>query len=242
MTKRRPALPPELQNEALRIAEDVVKKDFEDIRRAFLQAHNADIVRGLESVFQCVELHQAPLSESVKERFMHEHIEHPYCELRPAFHGTNHANHNSIFRRGLLIPGDGNELKIAHGAAHGRGVYTANIDAAWLSRGFCTAPVMLVCGVLQTEFVRHIFDAMVVGKSEHVIPLFIGLKCDLKRDQHMSYLPRLATPTMGKGNQASTASNQPKITTNLPKDAAQEKKVQKTSKFKAQLARKANRH
>merc|ERR1712217_36414 len=98
----------------------------------------------------------------------------PNAEMRPAFHGTNAANHKSIFNRGLLIPGAGNELQVIHGAAHGRGVYTANIDAAWLSRSFCTAPTMLVCAVLQTDAVRHVGDAMVVGKAEHVVPLFVG--------------------------------------------------------------------
>merc|ERR1740116_604551 len=94
--------------------------------------------------------------------------------MRPAFHGTDAANHNSIVKRGLLIPGQGNELKVAHGAAHGKGVYTANVDAAWLSRGFCSAPTMLVCAVLQSDAVRHVGDAMVVSKEEHVVPMFEG--------------------------------------------------------------------
>merc|ERR1712228_109676 len=100
--------------------------------------------------------------------------EMPSGELRPAFHGTNAANHSSIFERGLLIPGEGNELRVVHGAAHGKGVYTANVDAAWLSRGFCYNPQMLVCAVLQSSAVRHVGDAMVVGRADHVVPLFEG--------------------------------------------------------------------
>merc|ERR1719384_1562939 len=95
--------------------------------------------------------------------------------MRPAFHGTNAVNHKSIFNRGLLIPGQDNELQVIHGAAHGRGVYTANVDAAWLSKGFCTQPRMLVCAVLDSsEVVRHVGDAMVVARSDHVVPLFEG--------------------------------------------------------------------
>merc|ERR1711953_1211343 len=37
--------------------------------------------------------------------------------------------------------------------------------------GFCTAPSMLVCAVLQSE-VRHVGDAMVVQNADHVVPLF----------------------------------------------------------------------
>jgi len=222
----------ELHNEALRIG-------FEGIRQAFLQAHGDDIMKGLESEFGHVQLYPAPVSEMVKERFMQVQRELPHCELRPAFHGTNRANHPSIFKHGLLIPGDGNELKIEHGAAHGRGVYTANIDAAWLSREFCTAPVMLICGVLQTDSVRHIFDAMVVGKSEHVIPLFVGQQQTQVCDQlRLNYCP-----TMVSATQVGATSKVPKNTTNLPKGAdSQEKKAQKSSKFKAQVARKATPH
>merc|ERR550532_3262879 len=94
------------------------------------------------------------------------------ADIRPAFHGTNANNYNSIFQRGLLIPGHGNELQIIHGAAHGTGIYTANIDAAWLSRGFCTEQSMLVCAVIHTMSVRHHGDAMIVPRSELVLTFF----------------------------------------------------------------------
>merc|ERR1712072_581926 len=98
----------------------------------------------------------------------------PTVELRPAFHGTDAVNHNSIFKRGLLIPGADTGVTMKNGAAHGRGVYTANVDAAWLSRGFCDSPAMLVCAVLQSDMVSHVGDAMVVGNYDHVVPLFIA--------------------------------------------------------------------
>merc|ERR1711920_257027 len=66
-------------------------------------------------------------------------------------------------------------LRVVHGAAHGTGIYTANIDAPWLSRGFCTGPSILVCAVLQSDEIRHVRDAMVVRQADHVVPLFEGI-------------------------------------------------------------------
>jgi len=253
MAKRRPALPPDLQDVAVRIAEEVKKSeaqkahdlaelmgnaDFETIRHAFLDAHENAIDKGLESVFgPMVALHKAPVGEVVKKRFMQSFREMPHtCELRPAFHGTNAANHDSIFNRGLLIPGDQNELSVVHGAAHGRGVYTANIDAAWLSKGFCSHPVMLICGVIQSDFVRHVGDAMVVGKAEHVVPLFYGSADGF--DEHgtgqrpISKVP-IATQQTLPPKRSQTSPKAP------PKEA---KKEDKSSKFKARLERKSKRH
>lgn len=189
MGKRRPPLPPDLaeivaeaskdvvqsekqKSEELKRAVDECSSDFQAMRRAFLSCHEADIYNGLGEVFAApIKLTSAPVQREVQLRFM-ESLANTGALLRPAFHGTDYPNHSSIFRRGLLIPGENNELKVVHGAAHGRGVYTANIDAAWLSRGFCSAPAMLVCAVLQTHFVHHVGDAMVVGVADHVVPLF----------------------------------------------------------------------
>lgn len=117
-----------------------------------------------------VELKAVPLAPSVQERFM---AKMSGAHIKPAFHGTDTRNYESIFSRGLLIPGYQNELQIAHGAAHGRGIYTANIDASWLSRGFCASSSMLVCAVRQ-ENVTHVGDAMVVFDPDNVVPLFEG--------------------------------------------------------------------
>merc|ERR1712217_137650 len=73
-----------------------------------------------------------------------------------------------------LIPGDGNELQIVNGAAHGHGVYVAQKHAAWLSFGFCSGPKMFVCAVLDVGQVTYPGDAMVVAKSAHVLPLFVA--------------------------------------------------------------------
>jgi len=118
----------------------------------------------------------ASIAPEVRQRFMSAVFGNPTAELRPAFHGTDASNHESIFKRGLLVPGDESGIKVVHGQAHGRGVYTANVDAAWLSKGFCTHPRMLVCAVLDSaEVVRHVGDAMVVAQSDHVVPLFEGI-------------------------------------------------------------------
>merc|ERR1712232_1245383 len=176
-----PPLPPELQDLAVQVARRVEKSekqkakelmelvrngDFESLRKSFQTMHEDSILRGLESVFPGrIELRPAPIAREVQERFMSSVLGMPGVEMRPAWHGTDVHNHSSIFKTGLLIPGRGNNLKVVHGAAHGSGVYTANIDAAWLSRGFCTAPALLVCAVLQSSDVRHVGDAMVVGKA-----------------------------------------------------------------------------
>lgn len=172
---------------------DKCNSDFEAMRNAFLSCHENGIYSGLGKVFaRPIKLAWTPLHSAVQVRFM-KNLAKTGAVLRPAFHGTNFSNHSSIFHRGLLIPGENNELKVVHGAAHGRGVYTANIDAACLSRGFCSAPAMLVCAVLQTSFVRHVGDAMVVGVADHVIPLFEAIAGSWGCSE---FTPAPALPTM----------------------------------------------
>lgn len=245
MSKRRPALPPELQRLADEVAAAVAEQetqsascwiawaetgehDFKSLRRAFLEMHEGAITRGLESVFGQVRLHPAPLHEDVKARFMRSFSEFPGVEVRPAFHGTDLKNHSSIFRNGLLIPGMGNSLKVVHGAVHGTGIYTANIDAAWLSRGFCSAPVMLVCGVLQTTSVKYVMDAMVVGVADHVVPLFYG-EAVTNKDMFSE------EPVVN----ATAASRYPAVALKVTTTKSKE---DKSEKFKARLARRSKRH
>jgi hypothetical protein len=149
--------------------------DFDTFRKKFLSLHERSLVEALSA--RNVELRPAPLGESVQNAFMHslrggigKHGVVP--QVRPAWHGTNADNHASIFARGLLIPGIGNDLTIVNGAVHGRGIYTANLNAAWLSLGFCSGNSILVCAVLQLGSVTYPGDAMVVFNPSHVIPLF----------------------------------------------------------------------
>lgn len=260
LAKRRPPLSSELQDMAVRIAEEVKKNqrlrakeiadamkstNFDAISRIFLDAHEDRIRKSLEQVFAApLKLYAAPISVEVIGRFMKSYMQHPSIELRPAFHGTDARNHNSIFERGLLIPGDQNELSIVHGAAHGRGVYTANIDAAWLSRGFCSHPTMLVCGVLQTPSVRHVFDAMVVGDSSHVVPLYV---CEAASFAGMSTAPsKVIAPvtrspvSVGPSQPATTA--KAKSNAKVPPQSKGQTPMNKQSKFKARLSKLSNRH
>lgn len=250
LAKRRPPLASELQDMAARVAEEVKLSkaeeakqlanamqggDFENIRQLFLDAHEQAIWKGLTGVLGNVNVYPAPVSKHVKARFMASYRQNPGIEVRPAFHGTDARNHDSIFEKGLLIPGEHNDVRMVHGAAHGQGVYTANIDAAWLSRGFCSHPVMLVCGVLQTSSVRHVYDAMVVSDSSHVVPLFVG---DASSPSCKASLKLVAAPVPTTGGARNSKSSKGKSVT----DTAVDKKSDKTSKFIARLSRKSNRH
>jgi len=177
--------------EEARIAEGKAAKEarrlgdggFERMRQQLRKSHESRIRGALQGVFGGkIVLNAVPLSPAVGKQFM-EALQANPVEMRLAFHGTNPANYGSIFERGLLIPGRGNELKIIHGAAHGEGVYTANLDAAWLSRGFCIEPTMLVCAVLQTCKVKHVMDAMIVSDAAHVVPLFEGVGASFSVDR-----------------------------------------------------------
>jgi len=148
---------------------------FNSLRWDIVAQYENELFSSLRGFISPVRLRPAPLAHHVMERFMHAVKAASGSStkmVRPAFHGSAAKNYPSIFERGLLIPGDGNELRIVHGAAHGHGVYTANVDAAWLSAGFCDQPHMLVCAVLDDECVRHVGDAMVVGQANHVAPIF----------------------------------------------------------------------
>lgn len=138
-------------------------------------------------------LRPTPLATDVSDRFLDACKELPGV-VKPAFHGTNAANLESIYTLGLVIPGRGNEIKVANGTAHGRGIYTATMDNAMLSWGFArgAAKPMLVCAVLddaehmlesqrignlqvtaESVNVRHVGNAMVVFDPQRVVPLYV---------------------------------------------------------------------
>jgi hypothetical protein len=231
---------------AVRIAQDMTKaefdrlkdfasasvgKGFDQLQRLFLSWHETSILEALDSVFGSdVRVYEAPVSRMVKERFMKAYELFPDTELRPAFHGSDARNYPSIFANGLLIPGEGNSVRMAHGAAHGRGVYTANLNAAWLSKGFCSDPIMLVCGVLQTSVVRHVFDAMVVGDSSHIVPLLV---CEARP----SAPHRLPLPPPVSVKPVVTA-----ISQKVKAPIANTSSEKKATKFKAKLAKHSQRH
>jgi len=130
------------------------------------------------------------LSSDVQQRFLNAR-DTLQGTVRPGFHGTAPANLASIYERGLLIPGQDNELHVANGSAHGNGIYTAKVNSPSLSLSFCSSDRrMLVCGILddaqqiqqysygnysvsmQSESVRHVGNAVVVFDHRRVAPLF----------------------------------------------------------------------
>lgn len=168
----------------------IERNKFETIQSEFLNKHGQDIRKSLQQCFAGpITLRPAPLAPEVREHFLTRYTN--IHALRPALHGTKASNHESIFARGLLIPGAGNQVTIAHGASHGLGIYTAKLSNPFLSRGFCSAPRMLVCGIVddavqqsqlkilgrfavtaESESVRHVGDAIVVFDPWRVVPLF----------------------------------------------------------------------
>ena len=262
MARRRPPLPLDLAELATLRAEEILKNDrmlaevamaksrgadFTDFRKQFKAIHGEVVIRSLESIWGTVELKATKLAEEVEERFLRQlsKMDGPNGQLRPAFRGTYAKNYPSIFSRGLLIPGlgDGADLPIVHGAAHGRGIYTANIDAPWLSKGFCDDHSMLVCAVLDfgSEHVRQVRDAMVVFHPDCVVPLFLAtgetsVNTPVATSVAPSWVNTLAAKAAAKA--APQSSSKPKQIT--PVVEAKPKPKQK--KFLAKLASQKNRH
>merc|ERR1712113_168133 len=190
MATRRPSLPEKYVEAAhaasatsswseARKHEKYEMDDFDSFRRSFLTLHRIDLFASLKQVFGETKIEPAPLAFSVRQSFMTA-MQKAACSKSKAFsvhagfHGTCLKNHKSICDRGLLIPGQSNELTIVNGAAHGRGVYVAQKHAAWLSFGFCSSPKMFICAVLDVGYVTYPGDAMVVARSTDVVPLFIA--------------------------------------------------------------------
>ncbi|CAJ1347933.1 unnamed protein product [Effrenium voratum] len=169
---------------------DISKKGFSGVQEDLMRVHGETIKDSLGRVFDGkLKMERAQVSRPVQDRFMSAMAEgHP---IMPTFHGSSAQNYSSICERGLLIPGRGNDLRVAHGSAHGLGIYTANVSCPGLSVGFCTAPKMLVCGVLddsslasrartcgnfsvkaESRVVKHVGDAVVVFDESRVVPLW----------------------------------------------------------------------
>jgi len=169
------------------------RRNFEEIRSHFKQEFGDEVQARVQHAFNSsVKMEPAPVSRQLKEKF-----ERSCCELSGSliatYHGSNSENYASICEKGLLIPGRGNDLEIVHGRAHGRGIYTASVDAPWLSMCFSTEKRLLVCGVLddsenrflerhvirglevkgKSAAILHVGDAVVVFDDRRVVPLFM---------------------------------------------------------------------
>lgn len=171
-----------------------IRCPFMQMQKTFLREHGVSCCKSLQNCNPgTIHLRPAPLSEEARGRFL-EAKATLSGTLEPAFHGTPSRNFPSIFQHGLLVPGESNTLSVAHGSAHGNGIYTARTTNPSLSRGFCSDNQLLICGVLDdavqgavTEYtmgirtvtresdnVRHVGDAMVVFDSRRVAPLFVA--------------------------------------------------------------------
>lgn len=151
--------------------------------------HQERLLQSLAPVFGDTIIQPAPISPSVQDRFMAAWATAKRKVVHPGFHGSLDKNYTSILSHGLLIPGDGNELKVVNGAVFGRGVYIAQSHAAWLSFGFCSEPRMLVCAVIDMGCVKYHGSAMVVSNSNHVIPLFEAIGSGFR--SRVSWVPML---------------------------------------------------
>lgn len=165
--------------------------NLDQVRKELMREHGPTIKANLNRVFDgSIKLKPVAVGPEVQQRFLHSHGT-LVGEVIPTYHGSKQENYASICERGLLIPGKGNELSIVNGAAHGRGIYTARVHAPELSRGFCSDPRMLVCGVLDdaapnlrpqacgrlsvtaaSNAIKHVGDAVVVFDQSRVVPLF----------------------------------------------------------------------
>lgn len=168
--------------------------EFEDLRAGIMREHGAQIRDAIaRRSAGPVEISPAPVAASIGRQFA-EAFASGSATLVPAYHGSNSKNYASICARGLLVPGSrgGEDIRVANGSAHGRGVYTANVYSPKLSMGFCSDPIMLVCGVADDSTsvqrqvhircgnqatagkssVRHCGDALVVSDARRVVPMF----------------------------------------------------------------------
>mmetsp|Transcript_77475 Transcript_77475/g.239182 ORF Transcript_77475/g.239182 Transcript_77475/m.239182 type:complete len:513 (-) Transcript_77475:8-1546(-) len=150
---------------------------FEQFRWQFLKEHGTTFCSHMVASSGAVSLRAAPLNLEVGEAFMRACQGELHGQLRPAYHGTATRNLTSIYKIGLVIPGQGNDLKVANGSAYGLGIYTAEVSSPALSLGYARGECkrLLVCGVLDSPdpaVVRHAGSAMVVFDPRRVAPLW----------------------------------------------------------------------
>lgn len=173
---------------------------FAKIRAKFLHDFGEEVRVALSDVWGSeIHLQPAPLAAEVASRFAATYVTCQTARLRVTLHGTDVANHPSIFRQGLLVPSRGSSsISIKHGASHGNGIYSATLGNAALATGFCNARRILVCSVIddaveldqqqrcgnfwitkESTKVRYVGDAVVVFDPARIAPLFeASVPCD----------------------------------------------------------------
>jgi len=147
----------------------------------FMELHGALICENLRRLFNTsFNIRLAALNCDVASTFMKACQGGLVGKLRPAYHGTNENNLPSIYRQGLLIPGQNNGIKVANGSAYGLGIYTADVTNPHLSWGYARGGFqkLLICGVIDdvghstAPEVKHAGSALVVFNADRVAPLF----------------------------------------------------------------------
>eukprot|EP00405_Crypthecodinium_cohnii_P026256 CAMPEP_0206490836 /NCGR_PEP_ID=MMETSP0324_2-20121206/44441_1 /ASSEMBLY_ACC=CAM_ASM_000836 /TAXON_ID=2866 /ORGANISM="Crypthecodinium cohnii, Strain Seligo" /LENGTH=770 /DNA_ID=CAMNT_0053971519 /DNA_START=217 /DNA_END=2526 /DNA_ORIENTATION=+ len=165
-----------LEAEAAAFGELPEKKDqlttMDGVRQAFLEEHGTELFKDLG---HHVTLRPAPTSQAVEQKFVRA-VKVSGSVPAAGYHGTAKQNFNSIFDKGLLVPGkDNNGVEVANGSAHGVGIYTAKPGAARLSRSFCDSQDLLVCGIVTKQVDPEKVEQgkkpkMVNGHREHRKP------------------------------------------------------------------------
>jgi len=116
-----------------------------------------------------VRLRKAPLSYGVGEEFLDICISNNVELPLLGYHGTYHANFNSIFRRGLLVPSEANGVQVVHGSALGVGIYSTCSGNASVSKFYMhDTSDMLCCGILPSTCIPNIRRKMHQGGGVRV--------------------------------------------------------------------------
>ena len=122
--------------------------DFDSFRYLFWQRYAPLIQTAMPGAVAGVRL--APMGQEARQRFMDrmQSLASSDSDIPLVYHGTRLANMDSICRRGLLVPGRGNGVTVAHGSALGVGIYTC--QEASYPYGFAspTTSTIFVCAAL----------------------------------------------------------------------------------------------
>lgn len=176
------------------------KGTFEQLRWQFFKDHAHSFCSQVFNALGCTAtIHATPLHAAVGERFRSACAGEPLGTVVPAFHGTHKNNLDSIYANGLLIPGQGNGVRVANGSVHGLGIYTASMSSSSLPRGYARGedPPVLICGVLDSSNnweVYHAGGVMVVFEEWRVAPLFVARRGG--RAAHHTQLPQRFQPPL----------------------------------------------
>jgi hypothetical protein len=101
--------------------------------------------------------------------------------LRFGYHGTSSQYYPSIFKDGLLVPGEKEHITVRNGSAYGIGIYSANPGNHSLSLSYSNTTELLVCAICTNNphVAEHQNRFRVITKSAMITPMLIA-KCPLQ--------------------------------------------------------------